>query len=209
MNPKPKPLRTPLFYPLIHLLVRLFFFFMGGCKVSGTEHIPRVGPVIVAPNHVSMVDPPLVAIAVPRTVKIMAKSELFRVPILGPLIAHLGAFPVHRGMPDRPALKKALQVLEDGWPLIVFPEGTRGNGKDLGTLEKGILLMANKSGAPIVPAYVEGTFHMLPRGAKKMRRSRVTVRFGPQLYAKDFGKSDDLGKAIMAGIASLRDEVNA
>lgn len=205
MNSSSKPLRAPLLYPPIHFIVRLFFLFMGGFEVEGAEHIPRTGPVIVAPNHVSMVDPPLIALTVPRAVKIMAKAELFRVPILGPLILHLGAFPVHRGIPDRPALKKALEVLDQGWLLVVFPEGTRGNGKDLGVLEKGILLMANKSGAPIVPAYISGTFQMLPRGAKKMHRSRVKVRFGPPLFAKDFAKGDALGEAIMSGIAALGD----
>lgn len=204
-NEKPSRLRTPLFYPLAHFLVRVFFWLMGGYQVSGAENIPREGPVIVAPNHVSMVDPPLVAITVPRTVKIMAKNELFQVPVFGGIIAHLGAFPVHRGRPDRAALRKAIEVLEEGWPLVVFPEGTRGNGKELGPLEKGILLMANKTEAPVVPAFVSGTFHMLPRGAKRMRRSRVKVRFGPALDPKSFEKSDDLGAAIMAGIEALRE----
>ena len=176
---------------------------MGGFRIEGAEHIPKEGPVIIAPNHVSMVDPPLIALAVPRTVKIMAKNELFRVPVLGPLIAHLGAFPVHRGMPDRTALRRAIELLDQGWPVVIFPEGTRGDGKTLGPLEKGVLLIASKTGAPIVPTYISGTYHMLPRGAKKMRRSRVHVRFGPAIDPASFGKGDDLGQAIMSAIAAL------
>jgi 1-acyl-sn-glycerol-3-phosphate acyltransferase len=200
-----KTLRTPFLYPLIHFLVRCFFTLMGGYRVEGAEHVPASGPAIIAPNHVSMADPPLVAIAVPRTAKIMAKIELFRVPVIGPLIRHLGAFPVHRGTPDRAALRKAIDLLDEGWPVIIFPEGTRGDGKELGPLEKGVLLIASKSGAPIVPAYVSGTCHMLPRGAKRMRRSRVTVRFGPPLDPAKFGKGEDLSAAIMSGIAALKE----
>lgn len=199
-----KRLRPPLLYAPVHFLVRLFFLFMGGFKIYGAEHVPRRGGVIVAPNHVSMADPPLVALAVPRTVKIMAKSELFRVPALGPLIAHLGAFPVHRGKPDRTALRRAIDLLEEGWPVVVFPEGTRGDGEHLGPLEKGILLLAGKTDAPIVPAFIHGTHHMLPRHAKGIRRSRVTVRFGAPIDPKRFKDGEELGKAIMDGIAALR-----
>jgi len=201
----PKSLRTPLLYPFIHFLVRVFFTLMGGYRVEGRENIPAEGPVIIAPNHVSMVDPPLIAIAFPRTIKIMAKIELFKVPILGPLISHLAAFPVHRGQPDRAALRRAIEYLDEGWPVLIFPEGTRGDGAGLGALEKGVLLIANKTGAPIMPAYISGTFHMLPRGAKRMRRSRVKVRFGPPLDPKSYGKSEELGAAIMGSIAALKE----
>jgi 1-acyl-sn-glycerol-3-phosphate acyltransferase len=108
----------------------------------------------------------------------MAKAELFKPPVFGPLIRRIGAFPVHRGVADTEAVKHTLALLADGEAVLVFPEGGRGDGKTLGEPNKGVTLLAMKSGAPVLPVGVAGSHRWLPQGAKFPRRVRLTVAFG-------------------------------
>ena len=156
----------------------------GGMKVVGLENVPESGGVIFAPNHVSMFDPPIVSCASPRAVMFMAKEELFRPPILGSLIRSVGAFPVRRGPGDMSAIKLAIEKLKHGNVLIMFPEGTRGDGKTLGEMQSGVAMLAKRSGALVVPVGVYGSHKILPKGAKLPRFSRLKVAFGePIKYA--------------------------
>lgn len=150
---------------------------MGGLKSVGRENIPKSGPVILAPNHLSHADPPAVACATARHLLFMAKSELF-VGIFGRLIFSVGAFPVDREGADAEAVRKAITILKQGGALVLFPEGSRGDGKTLGSLSKGVALLAKTSHAQVVPVYVTGTQRLLPKGKAKPSRSRVTVSFG-------------------------------
>ena len=156
----------------------------GGLRIVGLENIPKSGGVIYAPNHVSMFDPPIVSCASRRAVTFMAKEELFRTVIIGPLIRSVGAFPVRRGPGDISAIKLAIKKLEEGNVLIMFPEGTRGDGETLGKIQSGVAMLAKRSGALVVPVGVSGSHKMLPKGAKLPRFSRLKVAFGePFKYA--------------------------
>jgi 1-acyl-sn-glycerol-3-phosphate acyltransferase len=158
---------------------------MGGLTVLGRDRVPKSGPVILAPVHMSVIDPPLVGAVSPRPVTFMAKEELFRIAGLGPLIRSLGAFPVRRGENDSSAFRFALKCLEDGGALLVFPEGSRNDGQTMLTLQVGTGLLARKSGAAVVPVGISGTQRMLPKGAKTPRRSPLVVVFGePFTYAE-------------------------
>ena len=153
-------------------------FFSGGLRIVGRENVPREGPVILAPIHVSLVDPPVVSCASPRAVSFMAKEELFRLPVFGRLIRSLGAFPVRRGVVDKSSVRLAIERLKAGGTLIMFPEGTRGDGKTLAPLQSGVAILAKRSGAAVVPVGVCGPHRMLPKGAKLPRFSRLKVSFG-------------------------------
>jgi 1-acyl-sn-glycerol-3-phosphate acyltransferase len=192
------PTRTALWW-LYNLL--------GGVSIHGAENIPAVGPAIIAPNHYSDADPPLIAITNQRRpVTIMAKDSLFEPPVFGPYIKHLGAFPVKRGQADRQALRMAMDRLEQGRLLLIFPEGQRGDGIALQEPQRGLGLIAMKTGAPVIPAFIYGTDKMLPKGGK-VRRAKVGVIYGEPILPKSFsGKSagDDLGAAVMAKIAAMK-----
>jgi 1-acyl-sn-glycerol-3-phosphate acyltransferase len=199
---------TALYRP-VRLLFTLYFRLGCGLEVTGVENIPAKGPVIIATNHVSMADPPLLASSMPRPLRYMAKQELFKHPFFASIITQLGAFPIERGAPDRAAIRKALSIVENGEVLVIFPEGSRGDGITLGAPEKGVSLIAQKSGAPIVPGYIDGTHLLLQKGSSKVKKTRLKVHFGKPIDSTAFtGKTglETLGPAIMLEIARLRDE---
>ncbi len=150
-------------------------------RVEGASHVPAAGSVILAPNHVSYLDPVVVGISTRRPVHFMAKRELFETPILGWLISRLNAYPVTRERVDPSTVKRTLSLLAEGQAVTIFPEGTRGDGKRLGPVRPGIGVIASRSGAPVVPVFHGGTERVLPRGAKGIRRAPLWVRFGPAL----------------------------
>jgi len=144
-------------------ICRLLFVFLG-LKKEGIDKIPRKGAVIVASNHMSNWDPIMVGISLPRPVYFMAKVELFNNKILGKLLTALHAFPVKRGAADRKAIRQALQVLEEGKVLGIFPEGARKKVLPDAQVQSGVALLALKSGAPVIPVACIGTDKDFPLG---------------------------------------------
>lgn len=183
-----------------------------GWEVRGREHVPRSGSVIVASNHVSFWDPPMVGAATRRELHFLAKSELFRIPVLGPLIASVNGIPIRRGMADHTGMSRAIEVLLQGEALLMFPEGTRIRGGELHPARPGIGMLAVNGDARIVPCYISGSDQ--PQGWL-LRRTRVRVWFGVARHWKDLvGPEVDLtpgralyqavGDAVMREIAVLR-----
>ncbi|MDY2637201.1 MAG: lysophospholipid acyltransferase family protein [Phascolarctobacterium sp.] len=173
-------------------------------NVEGTENIPQEGPLVIASNHLSLLDPPVIGVAATRKVHFMAKQELF-VPILGDIYKALGAFPVRRGGADRAAIKHGIDILKDNKVLAIFPEGTRSKTGKLSKAEPGALMMASKAMATIVPCCVIGTDY------KRQGRiwPKVTVRFGKPIYFpadavvnKEF--LHDMTENLMQHIAALQ-----
>ena len=113
------------FYALARGFVGVMVRTIFGLRVVGLENVPAAGGVVVAANHISNLDPPILGVAVPRPVSYMAKKELFAMPLLGPLIRHLNAFPVDRAAGGTAALRASLRLLKDGQCVVVFPEGGR------------------------------------------------------------------------------------
>jgi 1-acyl-sn-glycerol-3-phosphate acyltransferase len=170
-----------MIYWIMRALFIVFFRVFGTWEVRGHEHVPQEGPVLIAPNHLSFLDPPLIGCALRRPGWFMAKAELFRIPGFAWLIRGMHAYPVKRGAVDRPALKRTLEYLKEGEIVCVFPEGTRSTTGELGSIEIGIGMLALKSGAPIVPVGIRGTDRMLPRNAKWLHPAKIRVQFGPPL----------------------------
>lgn len=178
-NPESKIQNRKNWYAFVRWLVRVFFFKgTGGLTIRGLENIPKVGPLIVAPNHVSHLDPPVIACAMNRQITFMAKAELFEHGLFGKLIASLGAFPVRRGEGDMEAIRLTLKLLEEGRAVLMFPEGTRGDGQTMLPFNKGVGMIAKRAGAPVLPVGISGTHRKWPRGKSKPKWGRVTVVFG-------------------------------
>lgn len=187
--------RNWLFLPglgLVNLLLKL----AGGASVEGREHVPRIGPVLVVSNHVSDLDPPIVgwAVGLPtrRVFHFMAKEEMRKWPVLGPLLAEAGTFYIRRGEGDRAAQRHALALLDGGHPVAVFPEGHRSRDGKLQEGKLGVALLAMRSGVPLLPVAVTGSDKILPPGGRRLRRSHVMVRIGPtfQLAHRPRGRLD-------------------
>lgn len=184
--------RGTLWYRMVRCFVRnIVLNILGGVRVIGREHEPFEGPVIVAPVHMSYLDPPVVACAMQRAITFMAKEELF-VSVLAPLIKSLGAFKVKRGAGDTEAIRIAIKLLQEGRAVLMFPEGTRGYGETLGPMTPGVAMLAKKTGAKVFPVGLVGLHKVWPKGQKKLRRAKMTVVFGaPFTYADVCGSEGD------------------
>lgn len=199
-----------MLYQLGKLFYMALFKLFGRLRVIGAEHIPASGGVLLAPNHTSYADPPLAGVASPRPVWFMAKSELFRIPVLGWLIARVHAFPVKRAAVDREALRRAHELLTAGEVVTVFIEGRTSPDGLLQPPTLGPAMIALRAGVPIVPAAIINADHMLPRDGKLLKLSRVTVVFGaPLTFPHLAGRHADrtalreVSETVMRHIAKL------
>jgi len=167
----------PLFYRFTKLVFGLILLVWTRKQVVGLENVPRRGPLILASNHVNLLDPPLLAILMPRRIVYMGKVELWETPIIGPLYTLAGFIPVQRFGADLAALRKAEKALRQNQVLGMFPEGTRSRKPGLGKGQPGTAMIGLRSGAPIVPVAVSGTEGVaVPRSF--FRITRVRVVFG-------------------------------
>ena len=199
-----------MLYRISTFMLSILFRFTGGVTLIGRENIPRAGGVILAPNHISYVDPPIVGCYLRRQVHYMAKEELFRSKLMGAWMRWVGAFPVRRGTADRKALKHAIDLLNQGRVVCIFPEGTRSPDGKLQDPELGIGLIALKSQAPIVPVAVIGTDKVLPPNSKRLYRHRVKIVYGKPLTFPQPVQSkesrqllEEVGRATMSAISEL------
>ncbi len=192
------------FYDVARAAVGVFLRTTFRFRVVGAENVPRDGGLIVAANHISNLDPPILGVALPRPVSYMAKKELFAMPVLGALIPRLHAFPVDRATGGTAALRASLRLLKEGRCIGIFPEGGRnvtGTNEEKG----GAAFLAAASGAPVIPAAIVGTRRLRPFG-------RVTVIFGDPLHVVRNRQSpgDDLEKGaaeIMQRIRALEESI--
>ena len=139
-------------WSFFRVITKLFF----GIKIKGKENFPKTGGFILAPNHQSYLDPPVVGSWAPRVVYFMTKSELFKNPILGWYLFHTNARPVKRGMMDKSAIKLTLDIIAEGQGMTIFPEGTRSVTGEFLEAKAGIGMIASKAKCPIIPTYVSG-----------------------------------------------------
>lgn len=182
--------------------------------ISGVEHVPRRGPVILAANHLSTLDSFVIPLAAPRPVAFLAKDEYFVQPglrgwLLRSALTAVDAVPVRRGATRaaQAALDTALEVLESGRAFGIHPEGTRSRDGRLYRGRTGVGWLALTSGAPVVPVAVLGTDRVQPIGTRLPRPGRITVRFGPPLtFSTSASSAADRRAAtdeIMAAIQTL------
>jgi 1-acyl-sn-glycerol-3-phosphate acyltransferase len=161
-------------------LTNLFFRHVIGFRVHGRAGIPPAGPLIVASNHISFWDPPMVGSAITRETHFLAKASLFEIPALGWLIKSYNALPIHRGRFDRAGVESALEVLRRGGVLLLFPEGGRRRAGRVEETKLGVGLLSFRSGAPILPARIVGSDRVR---ASFVRKRRVEIFLGRLLPA--------------------------
>ncbi len=150
-------------------------------KVTGREHVPETGPVILAPVHRSFADFGFAAFCTDRKLFFMTKDEMWKNKWLGKLLLSVGAFPVHRESADREALQRAEEVLRKGSVLVLFPEGTRREGLPVEDLMEGAAFLSARTGAPIVPVGIGGSDLAMPKGSRVPKPHTIQVVIGPAL----------------------------
>src|SRR6266550_7092904 len=157
---------------------RALFKFYFRWRVYHPGRVPETGPVILAANHTSFIDPPLVGAGLRRDINYLARESLFRFPVIGALLRSWNSVPVDREGGGARGLKAILDRLLDGGAIILFPEGTRTRDGKLQPARSGIGLTVIKSDAPLVPVRVFGTFEAYGRQMRLPRPRRVAVKYG-------------------------------
>jgi 1-acyl-sn-glycerol-3-phosphate acyltransferase len=178
-------------------------------EVRGREHLDPAGPAVFMPNHQSFLDGPLVFLLVPRTLRVIIKQSVFRVPVLGQGMRAAGFVPVDRKgvRTGRAAIDRAARAMKGrGYSFLVFPEGTRTLTGRLREFRRGGFFLAAAAGAPVIPVSIQGTFALMPKGRLVPRRGPVRVTFHPPVSAAGVGP-DEVGAliarvrgAILAGL---------
>jgi 1-acyl-sn-glycerol-3-phosphate acyltransferase len=194
-------------YHLSRLVGRLFFQF----RVIHRERMLQSGPVILAMNHQSYLDPPLAGTTCDRAIYFLARRTLLDVPLLGWVLPKLNVIPVNQEGVDRSAIKAVIRVLQAGNGVLVFPEGSRTLDGTLQPAEPGLGLVIAKTLAPVVPMRIFGARKALPRGGGRLRFVPITVVIGEPIFfsAADIearGKNlyAQLSDRVMDAIAALR-----
>jgi 1-acyl-sn-glycerol-3-phosphate acyltransferase len=193
-------------YHLSRLLAKVFY----GFRIIHRERVIQTGPVILATNHQSFLDPPLAGNASDRAIFFLAKKSLMNVPILGWLLPKLNVIPVNLEGSDRSALKALIRILSAGECALVFPEGTRTPDGNLQPAEPGLGLLIAKTRAPVVPMRIFGAYDIWPIHGKLRLRGQITIVVGEPIY---FSESDvegggkdlymRLSQRVMDAIAAL------
>lgn len=202
---------------------RFYWFWRGALRVGlllnnrfkafGAEHVPAQGPCVIAANHVSFLDPPAIGAGVDhRVVRFMARDTLFK-GLFGWGLHKVCVIPLSRDKGDVAALRKAIELLKAGHCVGLFPEGTRSIDGSPQEPKSGIGFLLAKAGVPVVPACIQGTFEAYPKGARRIGRHPVTVRFGPPIQPAEIASMgtgraayDQVGRLVMSRIAALRSE---
>ena len=180
-------------------------------RVTGRENVPAKGAFIFASNHCSFLDPILLSVSLHRSLNFMARDTLFKKKCFAWILRNMHAFPVKRHGGDFKAIKESFAILKRGKPLVIFPEGTRSKDRELKKGKAGVGFIVAKSGVPVIPAYVEGSFDALPRRWKTLKRRPVEVHIGRPVDLSSFSSGEKnqgtyqlISDEIMCRIAELK-----
>jgi 1-acyl-sn-glycerol-3-phosphate acyltransferase len=203
--------KVKFFYYAGWTLTRIVSKVIFRCRISGQEHVPKEGGFILASNHLSYYDPPLLGSWSPRQMYFFAKAELFRNPLFSGIIRRTNALPVKRGTIDRESIRLAVDAIERGYGLTIFPEGTRSRTNSFLPPKAGLGLIARTTGCPVIPAYIHGS--------NELRRcfwgrDRLSITFAEPFsseWVKSFPASKqgymDISRIVLESIAQIKSNI--
>jgi len=191
---------------IFKITLNLFFKF----KVIGKENIPAKGSFIIATNHASYMDPPVIGAALRKRLRFVTSDHLYNKKFALLWYEAMGCIKVKRDEPDHRAIKKMLNCLKRGEPVGIFPEGTRSEDGRVQEPQLGIGFLALKSQSPVLPCFIKGTSKALPKGSKDFASSAVSIYIGKPIETREFKYEGDkkegyrlFAKKIMHNIAQL------
>jgi 1-acyl-sn-glycerol-3-phosphate acyltransferase len=189
-------------YWICQRLIRMGGSFFWQVRATGVENIPRTGGALLAANHQSYLDPPLIGAYLPREMHFMARRSLFRNPLFGALIGRFNAFAIERDTADVKGVKNAIDRLQRGNLLLVFPEGTRTRDGTVGRMKAGFGILAERAAVPIVPVLIVGARDVWPKGALFPRFGRISI-----VYGRPMEPDKVAGDGIRSAIVGLKGEL--
>jgi 1-acyl-sn-glycerol-3-phosphate acyltransferase len=178
-------------------------------EVIGEKHIPDCGPVILAANHASQMDPLVLGAAIQRRFTFLAAAELLTIPVLGALVRPFHPVLVRRGRFHQQAIKECLAYLGRGEALLIFPEGKISTDGRLQLPHEGLAFLAHHTGVPVIPIGIRGTYQVWPLGTRRPHRGWITVHIGSAIVPdrrSDRETRDVLTARVMGAIAELAGE---
>ncbi|PIU83663.1 MAG: 1-acyl-sn-glycerol-3-phosphate acyltransferase [Elusimicrobia bacterium CG06_land_8_20_14_3_00_38_11] len=181
------------------LISRVVFTVIYRREITGLENLPKNSSYILAANHQSYADPPLVGSCIKKKIYYIAKKELFRIPVFGWLIKKANAFPVDREVADAGALKNALKILQSGNILLIFPEGTRYKPGKVRKLKNGAAMLSAATNSPVVPVAIINS-------DKLSSFKKLKIKFGVPMRFETTENYGSITKKIMSEIEKLKNE---
>ncbi|WP_455242010.1 lysophospholipid acyltransferase family protein [Petrachloros mirabilis] len=197
-------------YGLLWVVTRVVAWLCFRYRVVGS--VPKTGGLLVAANHASYFDIPLLGCGMFRRAWYLGRSDLFPIPGLKAILRWLGWIPLKLGRLDRKAFDRAIELIKEGKVVVIFPEGSRSHDGRLREAKPGLGMIVAQTGCPVVPAYLKGTFEVLPSGSKQPRFHPVAVLFGePLRFSQPEGRENgetkkfyqDVSRTVMERIAAL------
>lgn len=195
-----------LIYLISKAILFAFLKIFNRLEVIGAENVPLKGGVIIAANHVSYMDPPVIGVSLKRRPVYMAREGLFKIPILG-FFVKMFAIPVTRGKAQPSTIKEAIRRLKSGELIVIFPEGSRSSDGSFLDAKRGVGVLSAMCGVPVIPTFIKGTEKALPVGAKFLKPSKIKVIFGkPMSFDKGTDKQlhEKISKDIIEEIKNLK-----
>lgn len=186
-----------------YLIIKIINPFLFPLTIVGRENIPAQGAFLVASNHISNMDPPLVSYAVGRPIYHIAKKSLFDNKIFGFVLRSVGAFPIKRETSDVSAMRECLRKLKCGYPLALFPTGTRVSEEQAAAAKGGVGFLAIKGRVPIIPLKVSGTDLVMPKGAKGLKKHPVRIVIGKPISVLPSESYEGIAADVLQKINSL------
>jgi len=183
-----------MFYSLIRAICWLILKIFWRMEVRGIENLPQTGGLIIASNHVSYLDPAVLAASLNRKIYFITKKEVFKNGFLSFILKNLNAISVDRENADILAFKRAINILREEKVLGIFPEGARSSDGELQELKLGTIKIAMKAGVPILPVGIIGTHKIYPRGIKFpiLFKHKIIVKYGDPQYLNQLKSKDKI-----------------
>ena len=186
------------FYRFMSAVLGIYYSIVFPARVEGRENIPAEGAFILCSNHLSNRDPFYIAMRCkPRYLHFMAKVELFKWKPMAKIVEALGGFPVDRGHNDLNAVRTSLKILSEGHALALFPQGTRSKDNSRTPMLSGVSMIALRSGAPVIPAFIDGPYRPF---------RKTTLSFGKPVSLEGLGRRMD-SDTLKAATARIEDAV--
>ena len=191
-------------------MVSVLFSILGQLKSFGRENLPSKDNFLLLANHVSYIDPFVIATAANQELHFMTRDDALTWPLIGSMLKFFNGYPVKRGAPDLKALKHTISLLKSGKPVLLFPEGTRSADGQLGSAADGVGFITKYAQVPTIPVFIGGTEKILSRSESLSLRTKITVTFGTPLDFSDLATESRrqqyrlISERIMDEIAQLR-----
>lgn len=186
------------FYKTCLYIVKALLVPVFRLKSVGEENIPEDGPVIIAVNHRSNLDPVIAGVTCPRQICFMAKEELFKNKLFGGLIKKLGAFPIKRGKGDVGAIKAAISIFKNNGAMLIFPEGRRVKDGKRRSAKPGVAMLAQRNQVPVIPVLIDGEYRWM---------SRITVRYGKPISFEEYSGQKLTGEELQTLADGVLDKI--